>query len=90
VNRSIAGTALFALLVLFHPGAVNAISPNEWQFRQNLEVRASGLNRVDLPLSTLDAARPNLEDLRIIDASGREIPYLVKRPLPAAQSVAPV
>lgn len=90
MNRPSAGTALFALLALLHPGVVDAISPNEWQFRQSLEVRASGLSRVDLPLSTLDAARPNLEDLRIIDATGREIPYLVKRPLPAAQSVAPV
>jgi len=90
VNKSHASTTLLALLVLFHPGIAAAISPNEWQFRQTLEVPAGGLNRIDLPLSTLDAARSNLEDVRIIDPNGREIPYLVKRPMPAAQGVAPV
>ena len=90
MKRSPAGTVFFAVLTLLHPGAVNAISPNEWQFRQTIEIGAAGMTRLDLPLSTLDAARPNLEDIRIIDSSGREIPYVVKRPLPSGQSVGPV
>jgi hypothetical protein len=89
VNKGQASTTLLALLTILHPGTAGAISPNEWQFRQTLEVRAAGVNRIDLPLSTLDAARANLEDVRIIDPNGRETPYVVKRPMPAAQGVAP-
>ena len=34
-----------------------------------------------MPLSTLDLARPGLEDLRIHDATGSEIPFSLDRPL---------
>ncbi len=63
-----------------------AITPNEWRFRQVLEVSQSGLTRVSLPAGTLDAARPSLEDLRMIDPDGREVPYIIDRPLPQPES----
>lgn len=40
-----------------------------------------GLTRLDLPAATLDAARPNLEDLRLLDPTGREVPYAIERPV---------
>ncbi len=64
-----------------------ALSPNEWRFRQPLDVPAAGLVRLDLPPATLDAARPALEDLRLIDSAGQEVAYLIEQaaPQPAAQ-----
>ncbi len=38
---------------------------------------ASGLTRLPLPPEVLAACRPDLSDLRLFEASGREIPYLV-------------
>jgi hypothetical protein len=56
--------------------------PLEWKQYQNLEVDQAGLIRVPIPMESLDAARPGLEDLRLFDANGREIPYLLERPIP--------
>ena len=63
-----------------------AIEPNEWRQTQLLEVPAPGLTRVNLPASTLDAAQPDLEDLRILDPTGNAVPYLIERPAPEAES----
>jgi hypothetical protein len=38
--------------------------------------------KISLPAETLDAARPALEDLRLLAPSGRETPYLIDRPSP--------
>lgn len=56
-----------------------AITPTEWQHRQTLNVTAPGLTKVLLPAATFDAAQPQLGDLRLVDAAGQEIPYLVDR-----------
>ena len=63
-----------------------AFEPNEWRQTQALKVPASGLVRVNLPALTLDAAQPDLEDLRIVDAAGNQVPYLIERPAPEAES----
>ena len=42
---------------------------------------------MSLPVETLDATRPGLEDLRLFDDSGNELPYLIERPVPATKSV---
>jgi hypothetical protein len=55
----------------------SALNPNEWQFNQTLDVPATGLIRVDLPPETLNAARSNLEDLRLVDPTGQEVAYLI-------------
>jgi hypothetical protein len=39
-----------------------------------------------LPAETLDASRPDLGDVRILDGAGREVPYLIDRPMPRRES----
>ena len=46
---------------------------------------APGLVKLSLPVETLDAARAGLEDLRLQDDAGSEVPYLIARPAPAAR-----
>ena len=79
-NRAVAG----AILALFAAGVapLRALSPAEWRYHQALEVPAPGLVRIDLPPSTLNAARHGLEDLRLIDATGAEVPFVIEEPAP--------
>ena len=51
----------------------------EWRNVQTLDVPQPGLRKVSLPPATLHAARAGLEDLRILDATGREVPYALER-----------
>src|SRR5947207_10557875 len=78
--------AAISLLILFSSGAVYALTPNQWQFRQTVEVPALGLVQVNLPAETINIARPDLSDLRIVDADAREVPFLIDQPLPRAES----
>ena len=64
--------ALFLLL---------AAMPADWKHVQQFDVVQPGLIKLSLPVETIDAARPGLEDLRIVDSAGQEVPYLVQRPL---------
>ncbi len=82
--RSTLGFFLGPLLLV---GPVEALTPNEWKQSQAIEVPAAGLIRLKLPPETIDAARPVLEDLRIIDNAGAEVPYLVDRPMPHVVSM---
>ena len=41
--------------------------------------------KLSLPAATLDAARPGLEDLRLYDDAGTEVPYLIERPRPTGK-----
>jgi hypothetical protein len=59
-------------------GAANR--PEEWKYFQQVEVSKPGLVKLSLPVDSLAAARPGLEDLRIIDSTGHEVPYLLERP----------
>src|ERR1039457_4529733 len=61
--------------------------PVDWQHEQHFDVSAPGLLKLSLPLSTLDAARPALEDLRLYDNAGMEVPYLIERPRPGGRIV---
>ena len=63
-----------------------AFDPNEWRNTQTLEVPAKGLVRVNVPSATLNAAQPGLEDLRIVDSAGNQVPYLIERLLPDPES----
>src|SRR5262245_38553321 len=63
-----------------------AFDPNEWRYKQSFEVPAKGLVRVSVPAATLEAAQPGLEDLRIIDSTGNQVPYLFERLLPDSES----
>ncbi|MFZ1073446.1 MAG: DUF3999 family protein [Verrucomicrobiia bacterium] len=61
--------------------------PAEWQREQPFSVPAPGLVKLSLPVETLDAARPALEDLRLYDDAGNELPYLIECPVPAVKVV---
>jgi hypothetical protein len=61
-------------------GADGSAAPfSDWQFRQGLSVPGPGLIKLSLPPGTIDAARPDLADLRLVDASGTAVPYWVER-----------
>lgn len=77
---------IVALTILIAAQACLAFDPNEWRNTQALEVPAKGLMRVNVPTGTLDAAQPGLEDLRIVDSTGNQVPYLIERLLPDAES----
>ena len=61
---------------------VHAFPVNEWRHRQTLSIPTDGLKRIELPPETLDAARSSLEDLRLLDSAGNEVPFLIERPTP--------
>src|ERR1700745_3358137 len=67
-HRKLCGLAGFVTLLC--GTSLLAFEPNEWRQIQTLNVPASGLVQVNLPATTLDAAQPGLEDLRIVDAAG--------------------
>ncbi len=64
--------------------------PSAWKNYQPITLAQSGLVRFSVPPETLDAARSGLEDLRIHDAQGREVPFDLDRPVQrAALTAAP-
>jgi hypothetical protein len=67
--------------------SARAALPSDWRHEQRLNVSAPGLVKFSLPDDTLNAARPALEDLRLFDDAGNELPFLIERPAPANKSV---
>src|SRR5205823_3933645 len=65
--------------------AAAAALPADWQYQQQFDLAAPGLVKFSLPVETLDKSRPGLEDLRLYDAAGNELPYLIERPRPASK-----
>jgi hypothetical protein len=61
--------------------------PADWQHEQSFTAPTPGLIKLNLPVETLDAARPTLEDLRLYDDAGNEVPYLIERPAPVTKVV---
>src|SRR5271154_220841 len=79
-------TSLFyVFMILLGVSATAANLPSAWQRDQSFDVSTAGLVKMSLPVETLDAARPALEDLRLYDAAGTEVPYLIERSAPVAQ-----
>ncbi len=78
-----AGLSLFALAASGHAASL----PGAWQHEQQFQVSAPGLTRISLPVQTIDQARPGLEDLRLYDDSGREVPFVTERPRPAPRLI---
>ncbi|MGC9944407.1 MAG: DUF3999 family protein [Verrucomicrobiota bacterium] len=76
---------IFVLVVCIPAAAANL--PSDWRHEQSFDVSNAGLVKISLPVETLDAARPALEDLRLYDGAGTEVPYLIERPAPAAKVV---
>jgi hypothetical protein len=67
--------------------AAGANLPSDWQYEQTLNIATTGLVKINLPVETLDAARPALEDLRLYDDAGNEVPYLIEQPIPSPKTV---
>ena len=64
--------------------ALLALPAMPGQFRYSRPVAADpGWARLELPDEVLDACRPGLPDLRLVDAAGREIPYAFEGALEA-------
>jgi hypothetical protein len=78
--------AAISLLFIFSSSAVYALTPNQWQFRQTIQVPAPGLVQVDLSVETINIARPDLSDVRIVDAGEKEVPFLIDQPMPRPES----
>ena len=78
---------LCALAVVFGVPAPAANLPSDWRREQPFAVATSGLMKISLPVETLDAARPGLEDLRLYDDAGNEVPYVIERLLPRPKVV---
>jgi hypothetical protein len=51
---------------------------SSWPFFVEVTPVGAGINQFAVPLHVLDKAREDLADLRLYDASGREIPYAVR------------
>lgn len=82
---NIPASLLYVFALLFGVSAIAANLPSGWQHDQSFDVSTTGLVKISLPVETLDAARPELEDLRLYDAAGNEVPYLIERPMPVAK-----
>jgi hypothetical protein len=67
--------------------ALAAPLPPDWQHVQTVQVDQTGLLKLGVPLETLDAARPDLADLRLYDDAGREVPFRIERPAPAPRAI---
>lgn len=77
-NRANRKVALLPVALAFVATSFG-LESKEWKFRQSVPVERSGVIKLTLPPATLDATRPQLEDLRLLDPSGREISYLIQQ-----------
>jgi hypothetical protein len=71
------------------PATSAAALPPAWQHEQTFSVPSPGLVKLSLPVATLDAARPGLEDLRLYDEAGNEVPYWIAHPTPVVRTRQP-
>ena len=73
--------------LLLRVSSTAANLPSDWQHEQSFDVATTGLVKISLPVETMDTARPQLEDLRLYDGAGNEVPYLIERPTPVLRAV---
>lgn len=57
--------------------------PPAWRWSQTVLVPRPGLIRTPVPLATLGVARAGFEDLRLLDPAGREVAFVLDRPVAA-------
>ena len=82
------GRPLAVMFLILAVLSLNAAGlPADWQREQPFNLATSGLVKLSLPVETLDAARPALEDLRLYDDAGNELPYLIEHPAPVLKIV---
>jgi hypothetical protein len=82
-------TAALLAAALVLPLQAEPFATQNWRFRQDLSVDQPGLLKVALPVETLDAARIDLADLRLIDPAGGEVAFVLERAEPAATRLRP-
>jgi hypothetical protein len=75
-------SSALSLIVLALPLGAEPFMAQDWRLRQDLPVRQAGLVKMSLPVETLDAARANLADLRLIDPSGQEVAWAIEQSRP--------
>lgn len=85
LNNRILPLCGFVLAGIFSLKA--AALPDGWRREQSFNLSAAGLTKLSLPVETLDAARPALEDLRLFDDAGNEVPFVIERPVPSTKLV---
>ncbi|ACB73604.1 DUF3999 family protein [Opitutus terrae] len=87
VKRCAGLFAVVALSIFVAIGTARALEVTEWKYRQPLTVEQPGVLKLALPPETLGLARSNLEDLRLLDPAGREVPFVFTTPAPAVPPV---
>jgi hypothetical protein len=75
-----AAAALACLLAAVAPA--HALEITSWQNRQSVPIERTGVIKFALPPATLDRARADLGDLRLLDPAGRETPFAIERAAP--------
>jgi len=75
-----------AICIVWIASSAAGATWSEWRHSQEFFLSTPGLVKISLPVETLDAARPGLEDLRIQDNAGNELPFLVTRPAPPGRA----
>lgn len=76
---------MVALFVLC--ASARALEDVAWKTRQVLAIDRPGVLKIALPPETLGLGRPGLEDLRLVDPAGREVPFVFTLPPPAQPAV---
>ncbi len=72
--------------VLLFPANIIAGQPGvppAWKYYQEIKAGRPGVYKYKLPLEVLDKAMPSLSDIRLLDASGKEVPYILEAVRPA-------
>ena len=67
-------------------GAQQQGVPPAWKSYQELKAGSPGVYKHKLPLEAVDEAMPSLADIRVLDASGKEVPYILEAARPAVVS----
>jgi hypothetical protein len=81
--------AVISVFTLLATPTLNAALPGEWEREQSFDVATPGLLKLSLSVATLDSARAGLEDLRLCDDAGNEVPFLILHPAPASKVIQP-
>ena len=84
-SRDLVAAVMAALFVLC--ASARALEEVAWKTRQVLAIDRPGVLKIALPPETLGLARPGLEDLRLVDPAGREVPFVFTLPSPAQPAV---
>ncbi len=77
------------ILLAWAPNILAAALPTDWKSVQTIDLPKPGVFRFSLPAATLEACRLGLEDLRLFDDRGRELPFLIERPIESRPPILP-